>query len=203
MSDPHADYLGALIQTRFEVLAKPCPVPATTGVYGWWFDSLPATDMDTSNCYRREGLTLLYAGISPSKPPTNGKPPSRQTIRSRIRYHYRGNAAGSTLRLTLGSLLSDDLGIQLRRVGSGNRLHFHEGEWLLDEWMSAHAFVSWVAHPQPWILEDDLIAKLDLPLNLMGNSRNTYHARLSRARSHSRLRAFELPVLPNVGKRPS
>ncbi|MET8121086.1 GIY-YIG nuclease family protein [Micromonospora sp. NPDC005189] len=67
---------------------------------------------------------LLYVDISPKAPPGNGRPPSRQTIRGRIRYHYRGNAAGSTLRLTLGSLLAGELGIGLRRVGSGNRLTF-------------------------------------------------------------------------------
>jgi hypothetical protein len=35
-----------------------------------------------------------------------------------IRYHYTGNASGSTLRLTLGCLLAERLGIQLRRVGA-------------------------------------------------------------------------------------
>ncbi|RNL98558.1 hypothetical protein EFE23_13740 [Micromonospora solifontis] len=87
---------------------------------------------------------LLYVGISPKAPPSNGRPPSRQTIRSRIRYHYRGNAAGSTLRLTLGSLLAKDLGIDLRRVGSGKRLTFgREGEKQLTEWMAEHAQVTW------------------------------------------------------------
>ncbi|MEU1194017.1 GIY-YIG nuclease family protein [Streptomyces sp. NPDC005859] len=42
---------------------------------------------------------------------------STQNLRKRVRYHYRGNAAGSTLRLTLGCLL----GLDLRRVGSGKR----------------------------------------------------------------------------------
>jgi hypothetical protein len=37
-----------------------------------------------------------------------------------VRYHYRGNTAGSTLRLTLGCLL----GLELRRVGSGKRMTF-------------------------------------------------------------------------------
>ncbi|MFF3911407.1 GIY-YIG nuclease family protein [Streptomyces sp. NPDC001848] len=45
---------------------------------------------------------------------------STQNLRKRVRYHYRGNAAGSTLRLTLCCLL----GLELRRVGSGNRLTF-------------------------------------------------------------------------------
>ncbi|WP_323183900.1 MULTISPECIES: GIY-YIG nuclease family protein [unclassified Streptomyces] len=43
---------------------------------------------------------------------------SAQNLRKRVRYHYRGNAAGSTLRLTLGCLL----GLELRRVGSGKRM---------------------------------------------------------------------------------
>ena len=69
-------------------------------------------------CVVRDGWTLLYVGISPKASPSNGAPASRQTIQSRIRYHYRGNAEGSTLRLTLGVLLAADLGIELRRVGS-------------------------------------------------------------------------------------
>jgi hypothetical protein len=45
---------------------------------------------------------------------------SRQSLRTRIRYHFRGNAAGSTLRLSLGCLL----GLALRRVGSGARMTY-------------------------------------------------------------------------------
>ena len=82
-----------------------------------------------------------------------------------------GNAEGSTLRKTLGCLLSDELGIQLRRVGSGRRRTFAEGEQGLSAWMADNAFVSWVVREHPWELEDNLIASLDLPLNLEGNSR--------------------------------
>jgi hypothetical protein len=57
--------------------------------------------IDTSRCATHDDLPLLYVGIAPKAPPSNGRPPSRQTLRSRIRYHYRGNAAGSTRRLTL------------------------------------------------------------------------------------------------------
>ena len=48
-------------------------------------------------------------------------------MRERIPYHYQGNAEGSTLRLTLGCLLSEELDIELRRVGSGKRMTFAEG----------------------------------------------------------------------------
>jgi hypothetical protein len=57
----------------------------------------------------------------------------------RIRYHYSGNAAGSTLRLNLGCLLAERLGIQLRRVGSGQRLTFAAGEARLSAWMADNA----------------------------------------------------------------
>ncbi|WP_232110864.1 GIY-YIG nuclease family protein [Nocardia wallacei] len=193
-----ADYLAARPYCRAEVLTKPSPVPAARGVYGWWFRRLPA-GIDAGCCVTKDGLTLLYTGIGPSKPPSNGKAPSRQTLRSRIRTHYTGNAAGSTLRLTLGCLLSDQLGIELRLFGSGRRLHFGSGERLLSQWMHENALVSWITDPTPWELEDELIATLDLPLNLKGNARNGFHTVLTAARSAARIRAAGLPVLANPG----
>jgi len=71
---------------------------------------------------------LLYKGISPKRPPANGRSPTSQALRDRIKYHYSGNAAGSTLRKTLGVLISEELGIELRRVGSGKRITFGQGE---------------------------------------------------------------------------
>ena len=110
-------------------------MPAAAGVYAWFFRALPHPDIDTSSCVVVDGLPLLYVGIAPKAPPAAPRPPSRQTLRTRVRYHYRGNAYGSTLRLTLGCLLADQLGIELRRVGSGTRLTFGDGEQALSEWM--------------------------------------------------------------------
>ncbi len=186
------------ILTRAEVLASPSPVPAEGGVYGWWFRTLPAS-IDTSRCATRNGLTLLYVGISPTTPPANGKAPSRETLRTRIRTHYAGNAEASTLRKTLGCLLADDLGIELRCVGSGTRMTFLGGEQVLSTWMAEHALVSWVTHIKPWELEDELIAALDLPLNLLGNARHAFHPELSRLRSIAVRRAKAMPVVPNPG----
>ena len=102
--DDSSGYLAAKIHTRAEVLARPTPVPKEPGVYGWWFRELP-TGIDGSGCYSRDGMTLLYAGISPKEPPKNGRGPSKAALRSRIRTHYTGNAEGSTLRRSLGCLL--------------------------------------------------------------------------------------------------
>lgn len=182
--------------TRAEVLARPSPVPAEPGVYAWYFSSVPAV-VPLDGCLRAEGGVLLYVGISPKRPPANGSPASRQTLRNRVRYHYRGNAAGSTLRLTLGSLLADHLGIGLRRVGSrGTRLTFSDGEARLDQWMAEHARVCWVVDPQPWVAESTLIEDVVLPLNLDQNAHSSFRPELAHLRALQRKRAQELPVLP-------
>ena len=186
------------IWTRAEVLASTSPVPAKGGVYGWWFRTLPAV-IDTSGCIKCDGLTLLYVGISPQPPPLNGRAPSTQNLRIRLRAHYAGNAEASTLRKSLGCLLADDLGIRLRRVGSGKRLTFLAGEQTLSGWMAENALVSWVTHDRPWEIEAELIATLDLPLNLDGNSRHPYRPHLSGLRSAAARGAEAMDVVPNPG----
>ena len=171
------------VWNRAEVLARPCPVPPVAGIYGWYFKELPCRT-DTSGCLHFGDLTLLYVGISPKAPPTNGARPSRQTIRNRIRYHFRSTAYGSTLRLTLGT----ELGMPLRLGGSGG-LTFGEGEARLSAWMSENAFVTWVVCPEPWVAEHEFISELDLPLNLDGNRRHPHWPELSRLRRESKAAA--------------
>lgn len=163
-----------------EVLVRPSPVPAVAGVYGWQFELPPHPDLDA----RR----LLYVGIAPRYMANRT---STQNLRKRVRYHYRGNAAGSTLRLTLGCLL----GLELRRVGSGKRMTFGKaGEAALSQWMADNARVCWVEQDEPWTSESQLISQLDLPLNLDQNRHNAFHSRLKELRAQARQRARELPI---------
>lgn len=151
-----------------------------------------------------DGLTLLYVGIAPKPPPRNGRQPSTQTLRHRIRYHLQGNAAGSTLRLTLGCLLRDSLGIQLRRVGSGKRLTFADDEQRLSAWLGENAGVAWMVHPEPWQVEEELIRQLSLPLNLDQNNRHPFHPVLSSVRRDAKAAAWALPVVkPRYQPRPT
>jgi hypothetical protein len=83
----------ASVLTRAEVLTRPCPAPAVSGVYGWHFDEAPP-HVPTQGCHETAAGVLLYVGSSPKAPPKDGRPGSRQTLRSRIRYHFRGNAYG-------------------------------------------------------------------------------------------------------------
>ena len=163
-----------------EVLVRPSPVPAVAGVYGWQFELPPHPDLDA----RR----LLYVGIAPRYMANRT---STQNLRKRVRYHYRGNAAGATLRLTLGCLL----GRELRRVGSGKRMTFGKaGEAALSQWMADNARVCWVEQDEPWTSESQLISQLDLPLNLDQNRHNAFHSRLKELRAQARQRARELPI---------
>lgn len=194
------DAIGQLLRpgrlwSRDEVLERPSPVPAVPGVYAWYFDQTPE-GVPVEGCHVTDGGLLLYVGISPKAPSRDGLKQSRQSLRTRIRYHYRGNAAGSTLRLTLGSLLSEELGIGLRRVGSGQRLTFSAGEAVLSEWMGRHARVCWVETTTPWLLETQLIGTLTLPLNLDQNIRSSFREELSGRRAEQRARARSLPALP-------
>ena len=165
------------------------------GVYAWYFRNLPP-NIPTTGCTSIGEFHLLYVGISPSAPPTNGKAASKQSLLHRVRYHMRGNAEGSTLRLSLGCLLADQLGIELRRVGSGNRFTFSAGEQRLSEWMDENARVAWNVVEEPWKLEEKLISTLHLPLNLDQNAGNEFFPVLSGLRKAARVRARALPILP-------
>ncbi|GAB2469252.1 GIY-YIG nuclease family protein [Xylanimonas ulmi] len=185
------------VTTREEALDRPSPVPAAPGVYAWYFDRAPA-GVPLAGTSETEFGHLLYVGISPKGAPDQRQPAdtSRQSLRTRIRYHFRGNAAGSTLRLTLGSLLAEEIGVELRRVGSGARFTFGVGEAAISDWMAEHARVCWFVDDTPWISESRLISELVLPLNLDQNRHSGFHTELSKARRTQRDQARALPIVP-------
>jgi hypothetical protein len=180
-----------ILYSRSEVLAKPCPVPDQWGTYAWYFRDIPG-NLPTEGCITKDNLTLLYAGISPDKV---GKPNSKANIRIRITNHYRGNAEGSTLRRSLGVLLTEQSDFPLRRVGSGKRMTFtHLGEQWLDTWMEKNAFVCWVTHPAPWKLEKKLLEELSLPLNIQGNKAHPFAIKLNEIRIAALAKARAAPI---------
>lgn len=183
--------------SRTEVMSKPTPVPAVNGVYFWWFKEIPP-GVPAEGCITCDGYTLLYVGISPDQ---RGKPNSRSNLRKRIKTHYSGNAAGSTLRRTLGVLLSGISCFPLRRVGSGSRMTFtHPGEQWLDAWMEKNAKVHWIPVEAPWELEDILIASIPLPLNIQGNAHD-FRITLSGMRSQAAAAARLMDIADERGLR--
>ena len=179
------------LYSRAEVLCRPSPVPTENGLYAWYFRDIPP-HVPTDACLKFNGDTLLYLGIAPDKA---NKPNSRSSLRKRICQHFRGNAEGSTLRRTLGALLEEKSNFPLRRVGSGKRITLtHAGEQYLDEWMDKNAFVAWAVHPDPWLIEHDLLRKLSCPLNIADNSHHPFYSILRKIRSEALLRAREMAI---------
>lgn len=191
------DFYPEKTYSRTEVMSRPTPVPAVNGVYFWWFKEIPP-GVPTEGCITAEGYTLLYVGISPDK---RGKPNSRSNLRQRLKTHYSGNAAGSTLRRTLGVLLSGVSCFPLRRVGSGSRMTFtHLGEQWLDLWMEQNARVHWIPAEAPWELEDKLIDSIPLPLNIQGNA-HKFKLTLSGMRSQAAAEARLMEIADERGLR--
>jgi hypothetical protein len=54
----------------------------------------------------------------------------------------------------------------------------------------------WLEDDEPWDVEDELIARYDLPLNLDKNKHNLFHPELTAARAAAKARATELAILP-------
>lgn len=188
------------LRSREEVLSRPSPVPSKPGVYAWFFKRVPLL-IDVTGCYSTDGLTLMYVGISPKEPPNNGRAASRSTLRKRLQTHYSGNAAGSTLRKTLGCLIASETGFPLRRVGSGQRQTFtNPGEQALDAWMNENAYVVWHPCDKPWEVERQILASgLPLPLNIRDNPCEAHTVVVRAIRRKAVTTALELPVVVDSG----
>lgn len=178
--------LSGHLYTWNELELVPHLPPPTAGVYAWFFKTIPP-GVPTDSCSTRNGMALLYVGISP------GRRGSQETLQSRLHFHFRGHAEGSTLRLTLGCLLENQLGTVLRR--SGSRLIFGQAEKRLSQWMADNTAVTWVEVATPRPLEEYLLSILDLPLNIEGNRNHPFCEKLRALRDKARRRAEKLPNL--------
>ena len=57
---------------------------------------------------------------------------------------------------------------------------FAGGEPVLTRWMDENTSVSWVVHPEPWLLEKELMATLDVPLVVRVIFIKAFHTELYR-----------------------
>lgn len=137
-------------------------VPASPGIYGWWFRR-GALDVPGAAYREREGHQLLYVGIIPSRAASAG------TLRKRLVQHVYGNASQSTLRRTLGVLLAEPLELTLA-LHNGRAHYGTDGEARITRWMQENARVAWAVDPEPWVVEHELLASAVLALNIDGRS---------------------------------
>lgn len=157
-----------------DVAKGPDGLPSVGGLYAWWTvpDSIPRVP----RCpHPSEDLDLFYVGIAPK----DSK--SQATLRSRVvDNHINGNTGSSTFRKTLASLLFETMGWQPRFTD--RPLLSADDNATLRDWQHQNLRLTWAEHPKPWDIEDLVIARLQPPLNLAGNSAHPFHGFLSSAR---------------------
>jgi hypothetical protein len=56
--------------------------------------------------------------------------------------------------------------------------------------MGESAFVTWVVRGDPWVLEEELIQTVSLPLNLQGNNAHPFYTCLKAIRKECKVGAF-------------
>lgn len=110
----------------------------------------------------------MYVGIAPKRPSTNGKE-SASRLRSRLTAHSIKDASRSTLRLTLGVLLAEELNLLLG-IHKGRLNWGVDGEARLTRWINTNARVAWAENQTPWVVEDELLADASLALNIDGRT---------------------------------
>jgi len=148
--------------------------PHGPGVYGWYFDDPPPYVLEA-----KKGCTAIKTGKWPSRKKWwllyIGK---AEHLNERIvKYHIKGEhyAKGtmSSLRLSLGCLLSKKLRLRLcwEKGTSGKKEEsFEKKGKKLDDWFQKHARIAWVETTQRHQVEIEAIAKYVLPLNHKHNT---------------------------------
>jgi hypothetical protein len=63
--------------------------------------------------------------------------------------------------------------------------------------MDKNAYVTWITHEEPWVLERTLIESLSLPLNIQDNSHHPFQKTLKAVRSDARSTAKDLLIFAN------
>jgi hypothetical protein len=154
--------------TPREFLARGSAELKVPGLYSWWTDPVGATEL-ASGLRLPLNPGLIYAGLAGATRWPSGRP-SSNTLWSRITgMHLGGRHEFSTFRRTLGAILANA-----------------RGETSIDEdglsvWMNEHLAVVAVPFQDADTLgrlEEDVLCRLDPPLNLKGMADTPVRRRL-------------------------
>ncbi|QGG94374.1 GIY-YIG nuclease family protein [Actinomarinicola tropica] len=145
------------------------------GLYSWWVDDAGRRALGT--VFDTELPGLIYGGQAGASSSRAGVERSA-TLKSRIRgNHLRGNISSSTFRKTLSAVLFIPLDLRLERPGKLDAM----SNRAVTSWIHTHLRVAtfgWKDRSSLAALEDDVLKRLDPPLNLMGMSPSPVRSRL-------------------------
>jgi hypothetical protein len=94
-------------------------------------------------------------------------------------------ARSSAIRQSLAALLLEDQGWITRWSGSRAQL-IYEHNRALSQWQRDHLRLAWVERARPWSVEASVIALIEPPLNLAGNTAHPLYAELKALRGRLR-----------------
>ena len=162
--------INALKPVSSATLANnPLLISDDPGFYAVFFDSGTCLlegsgylDFDQAYPPAVEGFDLLYVGAT------------LDSLRRRALQHVVGDSRSSSLRMTVGALLANDL--DLEPVGDGSRTYFNfgDGERRLTSWLCAHTRVAVHPSSQPFVLEKALLREHFIPFNLSERKRHPF-----------------------------
>ena len=170
------DTLDPIPSSRLAI--EPTLLPAKSGAYFVFFDSGQLLlersgylEFDQTFPLSRDGFDLLYVGAT------------ADSLRLRAMQHVVGDSRSSSLRMTVGALVADDL--NLDPVGDGSRTYFNfgDGERRLTEWLCAHTRVAVHVTDQPFVFEKALLRSLAVPFNISDRKRHPYSKYLMNLRA--------------------
>ncbi len=140
-------------------------VPTSRGIYAWFFDKVPSRLPQNLKYIKFDEMYLLYVGIA------GGDLTKQGHLRKRIcGDHLKGNYKASTLAQSLHAILN------IHKDNIAERT----------EWMKKHMKVAWAVHPNPKVIESEILTNYGsvLPLNLQENtSRNPFAEELTALRT--------------------
>lgn len=116
-------------------------------------------------------------------------------LRQRLSAHFR-SATTSNLRLSLGLLLADRLGLKAEVADVGSAMWFRE-ERPLTDWIDENLDVSFATTADPGPVEIDLIRTLQPPLNIHLRHGRPSAVRLGLARAALRLAHRQASLRPS------
>jgi len=149
------------------------------GLYSWWVDRAGAANLSAGlGTQITEGR--IYAGLTGATKWPSGST-GKNTLRKRVGgSHIRGRIRGSTFRLTLASVLREQLGL----IPTGPKLLAPRSEKALTQWIRDHLSVAVHRFPADPLadLEHQVLVRLDPPLNLDGMPPNPLRMHLRELR---------------------
>lgn len=172
-------------------------IPASPGVYGIFFDSAQLLlersgylEFDSAFPLNRDGFDLLYVGATASD------------LRIRALQHLVGDSRSSSLRMTVGALLAEELALD--PVGDGSRTYFSfgDGERRLSEWLAANTRLAFWECDTPFVLEKHLLRTYPVPFNISDRKRHPFSKYLMSIRAFYAGRPRSVPPLarPSAAK---